>query len=183
MRRSAALLIMSLLVSAGCGDDSGVDETLPAVDETTTTSETAPPSSTSTTLSPEAAAEHDVSTAYLAAWDGIVAASDPPDPASIGLVAVLMGDALEVVRTSITGLQERGQSLVGEITHDVHVQSLAGETAVVFDCTVDGLHERPTGEPPDPAIGTVELGHEARMRKTVEGWKVERMFGSEEACA
>jgi hypothetical protein len=182
-RRHLTALVGLVLVLTACGGDADADdEALPEETTTTTEADEVEETTTSTTEA-EATPESEVTEAYLVAWDALLAATNPPDPASVELVAHVSGPALVTARQRAERLQAEGAALFGTAEHDVEVRTVDDTAAVLWDCSNDRLYEAPATEPPDPDVDPVLLGHEAHMVNTPEGWKLDALFDSEDACA
>jgi hypothetical protein len=89
---------------------------------------------------------------YLAFWDALWSAADPPDPDHAGLVDTAAGEHLAGVQAQLHQLREEGRVRRGRGTENpVVVYVTAGDTeAVVRDCIEEdpdgGLYDSSTGE-------------------------------------
>jgi hypothetical protein len=89
---------------------------------------------------------------YLAFWDAVWDAADPPDPDHPGLAATAAGDHLSGLQAQLTQLQEDGHVRRGRGTeHPVVVFVTAADTqALVSDCVEEnpetGVYDATTGE-------------------------------------
>lgn len=89
---------------------------------------------------------------YLAFWDAVWSAADPPDPDHPGLVDTAAGEHLAGVQEQLTQLREEGRVRRGRGTENpVVLYVTAHDTeAVVLDCVEEnpdgGLYDAATGE-------------------------------------
>ena len=113
---------------------------------------------------------------YLAFWDAVWDAADPPDPDHPGLAATAAGDHLSGLQAQLTKLEENGNVRRGRGTeHPVVVLVTAADTqALVRDCVEEnpetGVYDAATGE-------LVEGGTDPGQRTLLEG-RLELLEGS-----
>lgn len=121
----------------------------------------------------------DVRDRYLAFWDAIWSAVDPPDPDHPGLVDTAAGDHLAGVQTQIGQLREEGQVRRGRGTENPVVSHVTAHDreAVIRDCVEEdpdgGVYDAATGERIE---GGTEEGQrtllEARLEAIDDLWRV-----------
>ena len=168
MPRRPALLSTSALVVAltlgACGSD-GPDGGEAA--EVTT-----PPAAerTTTTLS----VEEEVERAYLRSWDVYAKAVRDLDP--MGLEQAYAGDALETVRAEVMRLKAAGTPIVVKIEHDLDVQLVSPDEAVVVDQYVNRNYRTTlAGEPIDDPNKAGTYVESYQLKRAGREWSVVRI--------
>lgn len=164
VRRPASwVIVAALLVAAGCGGDG---------DDKGPTATVAQPGGTSTTEAKTP--EQQVEAAYLKSWDVYTKAVRDLDPS--GLEQTYAEDALETVRKEIERRTQEGRASKVDVEHDIYVQIVDSETALVRDqylnhsVALDAQTGQPTESDPNQTI------LETYTVKLIEGtWKVVRI--------
>lgn len=167
------MLVGGLLVAA-CDTPADSGEAISSPSVTTAPLESSP--SASRVADP---AEVEVVGAYLAFWEAVAEAADPPDPDHAALEATTADPQLEQLREIFVEDLEQGRfrRVVGTYHPEVRALLDAGAAAVVDDCVEvdpeDGTYDAETGErisePGEP--GYREL-LEARLELIGGTWKV-----------
>lgn len=155
---------------AGCGGDDAPSALPggPATDAgSTAAAPTTPPAGTAAAADPAAA--------YLAYWDGVLAAHRSGDPA--GLAAVATEPQLGRVRAVVDRNRTQRLSVRGEVGHEPEEPTVDGTTATIEDCyDLTGWNpvDLRTGKP----VEAVEAGGTGRyrarftLRRAGSGWLV-----------
>ena len=116
---------------------------------------------------------------YLAFWDAVWSAADPPDPDHPGLVDTAAGEHLAGVQAQLTSLREEGRVRRGRGSENPVVSYVTAHDteAVVLDCVEEnpdgGLYDAATGERVEG--GTAEGQRtllETRLEVIDDLWKV-----------
>ena len=139
----ATLLLVLALAGSACagGDDSASSVTVPATEPTTTSTTAA--STTTTTEDPKAAVEQ----AFYDQWDAFVEILGDPDPRNPLIDKYFTGEAREQLcstacpRLCSIGTAFRCCPTIRTIFKPriVKIDHLCEPTAVVFECTIEGL--------------------------------------------
>jgi hypothetical protein len=179
-RRTLATLVASAVVTAlavgACGGDDDSAEPVEDLD--------AGGGQSTDTTADVTADEAAVVAAYEAHWQALLAAGDPPDPQSAGLVETMTGDALRSAQNFMSTNAAEGLALRGTYTHDAEATTVTDTTASVEDCGEDGtsLVVASTGEAVESPDETPE-GVEAELVKENGAWKVSTLRYDETVCA
>lgn len=188
--RGARLALVSLawaLVATACNSSSQEPDragTLP----TPTVASTSPGG---TAASPAPAnTEERITAAYVAFWDAVEAASDPPDPDHPLLIETTADPQLGQLREVLAEYREDGYVRRGDDTHHVTLRDIVddGMTAIVDDCVEldpeGGLFDAETGE---RVSGGAEAGErqlaEARLELIGGVWKVVNVNVTEDSSS
>jgi hypothetical protein len=141
---------------------------VPVTTSTSTTVSTAPP----TTEDPEIAAVREAHLAFLAMF-GVV--GDPPDPDHPELARVATGDAYDRLRANLAQDQLAGNRIGGGYSSSVVGVEVAGDDAVVTDCSLDlGVLYGPDGSTLIEADSDWRL-RTSRLRREDGVWRVWRL--------
>jgi hypothetical protein len=155
MRVMRALLAATVLaVLAACAGGSSTTAA-----STSSTSQSSSSSSTATTTTTPATPEEAVKAAYLAYWKMVDRLFAAPDPTSADLARLAADPLLTVVRDNLATKQAQGHTYTRPddrpSSHRLDAVSVAGSSAEVTDCYVDGSVERDaSGAVVDDAIST-----------------------------
>lgn len=166
-RIGTCLLALALVVGACGGDDDDTSNvTVPADTSTTESTTTTEPATTSTTEDPAAAVE----AAFFAQWDAFVAILGNPDPANPLIDRHFTGEARESLLDSISDFLQEGKRAQrpadpAHFSPAVLEVVVEGETAVLFECTVDGIVvvDAESGEVLNDEVSTYALRNEFRF--------------------
>ena len=169
------LLAGALLLTACQSSGAGPSETRPASVDTARGTET---SRASEFVEPSEA-EDDPVAAYLAFWDAVEAAGNPPDPDHPDLEATAADPQLSQLRNVLSDYRQQGHLRRGDNEHHPELRQLLDDerAAIVDDCSEldpeGGLYDAETGE-------RIEGGGEPGDRELLEArlelidgtWKV-----------
>jgi hypothetical protein len=122
--------------------------------------------------------------AYLAHWDALLAAGDPPNPQSPGLAETMTGAAFSSAQSFLSANAAEGLALRGSYTHDAEAISVTGTAATVEDCGEDGtsLVVAATGSVVEAPDETPE-GVVADLVNENGAWKVSTLRYDDQVCA
>lgn len=162
--------------AGACSDSAEGPEAAPAI--------TAAPSTTTEPVTTTSAptAEEAVMADYLAGWDAVIAAAATRNPEEPALLDLYRGRALANTQAYVRSLIDRSVTTRGKITHDARVVSVAGDEAVVHDCTLDEYVEYDAAGIPLPQEPGRD-GRDNRLRLEGGRWRTYDIIDFEGACA
>lgn len=145
-----ALVVVLGVVACGSDENEGADSASAAVSSSSGSSvlsgpesptSTSDPLAATTTASAASSEEAEIIAAVLGYWDTVLAANSPPNPEHPDLEKYASGRALEVALANINRRRALGQGVrLPEPTvsrHSPVVESIAGDSVTVLDCSVD----------------------------------------------